>query len=53
MGFISDIVVKYKKWIVSLFVIILIVFGYLALQLNINYEMTDNLPEDANSTNAN
>jgi len=52
MGFISDIVVKYKKWIVSLFVIILIIFGYLALQLNINYDMTDYLPEDANSTKA-
>lgn len=52
MGFISDIVVKYKKWIVSLFAIILIIFGYLALQLNINYDMTDYLPEDANSTKA-
>lgn len=52
MGFISDIVIKYKKWIVSLFAIILIIFGYLALQLNINYDMTDYLPEDANSTKA-
>ncbi len=52
MGFISDIVIKYKKWIVSLFVIILIIFGYCALQLNINYDMTDYLPEDANSTKA-
>ncbi len=52
MGFISDIVIKYKKWIVSLFAIILIIFGYCALQLNINYDMTDYLPEDANSTKA-
>jgi len=52
MGFISDIVIKYKKRIVSLFVIILIIFGYCALQLNINYDMTDYLPEDANSTKA-
>lgn len=52
MGFISDIVIKYKKWIVSLFTIVLIIFGYCALQLNINYDMTDYLPEDANSTKA-
>lgn len=52
MGFVSDIVIKYKKWIFSLFMIVLIIFGYCALQLNINYDMTDYLPEDANSTKA-
>lgn len=52
MGFISDIIIKYKKCIVSLFIIALMIFGYCALQLNINYDMTDYLPEDANSTKA-
>lgn len=52
MGFISDIIIKYKKCIVFLFTIALLIFGYCALQLNINYDMTDYLPEDANSTKA-
>lgn len=52
MGFISDIVIKYKKIIVSLFVIILAIFSYFIFQIKINYNMVDYLPEDANSTKA-
>lgn len=52
MKWISEKVIKYQKVIVGLFLILTIVMAYCAFQVDINYNMQDYLPEEANSTKA-
>lgn len=52
MEWISDKIVNHKKTIVLSFLIVLVVSAFLALHVNINYNMMEYLPENANSTKA-
>lgn len=52
MNFISEKIIKFKGWIVAIFLILTIVMAVCALNVKINYNMQDYLPKDANSTKA-
>lgn len=53
MNWLSEKIIKFKNWIVVLFVILTAVMtGLLVTKLDINYNMQDYLPEEANSTKA-
>ncbi|MBA4686310.1 MAG: MMPL family transporter [Candidatus Galacturonibacter soehngenii] len=52
MNWISDTIIRFRKWIVAIFLIALPLMGICALTVGINYNMMDYLPEDANSTKA-
>lgn len=52
MDFLAEKIIARRGWIIALFVLALAVFGVGALTTRINYNMTDYLPPDANSTQA-
>lgn len=52
MNLLSKLVVKKKTLIVAVVLLLTVVFTYCFFQVKINYNMTDYLPEDANSTKA-
>ncbi|MFV0467196.1 MAG: efflux RND transporter permease subunit [Lachnospiraceae bacterium] len=52
MDKIVDFIIRFKKSIIITFFIILTVFGFAALKVEINYNMIDYLPEEVNSTDA-
>lgn len=52
MNWISEKVIKYRKWIVAIFLILTVVMTVCITKVKINYNMQDYLPEDANSTKA-
>lgn len=52
MNWLSEKIIKFRKWIVALFVILTVIMIVGIVNLEINYNMQDYLPEDANSTKA-
>jgi predicted RND superfamily exporter protein len=52
MDWIASQVLRFRKTIITLFAIAIALFGTAALTLHINYDMTQYLPTDANSTKA-
>ncbi len=52
MNKISNIIVKYQKTIVAIFLVLALVMTICVTQVKINYNMQDYLPEGANSTKA-
>lgn len=52
MNWIADHVIKWKKRILVITALLTVVMAVCALQVKINYNMSDYLPEDANSTKA-
>ncbi|MCI1915549.1 MAG: MMPL family transporter [Bifidobacteriaceae bacterium] len=52
MDWIAHQVLRFRKTIITIFAVALAVFGTAALTLHINYDMTQYLPTDANSTKA-
>lgn len=52
MEFIARQIVRMRRQIIALFAVALVVFGVCALTVGINYNMTDYLPAEANSTKA-
>jgi predicted RND superfamily exporter protein len=52
MNFYVNSIVKFRKWIVAVFLIALPFMGICALTLGINFNMMEYLPQNANSTKA-
>lgn len=52
MGWIADQAIRFRKAIIAVFAIAFALTGAMALTLPINYDMTDYLPSNANSTAA-
>ncbi|MCI1984277.1 MAG: MMPL family transporter [Bifidobacteriaceae bacterium] len=52
MDWIARQVLRFRKTIITIFAVAIAVFGTAALTLQINYDMTQYLPADANSTKA-
>ncbi len=50
MDLITQLITKYKKIIVSIFISLMIIGALLMTQVKINYNLTDYLPKDAQST---
>lgn len=52
MNWIAKQVLRFRKTVITIFAVAIAVFGVAALTLHINYDMTQYLPDDANSTKA-
>lgn len=52
MNWIADKVIRWKKGIIGVVTILTLLMVICAFQVKINYNMSDYLPEDANSTKA-
>ncbi|NLA72484.1 MAG: hypothetical protein GX848_01450, partial [Clostridiales bacterium] len=52
MKIFSRLVIKYKKFILITFILLAIIGGSLINSVNVNYDMVDYLPENAQSTAA-
>lgn len=50
MDAIIEKILQYKKWIVTVFLVLTVVFTAAFFKVKINYNMADYLPDDANST---
>ena len=50
MECVADWVIRLRKGVIAVFAVLSVVFGVCALTVSINYDMTDYLPPEANST---
>lgn len=52
MGFVTGAVIRQRKLVIAIFVVLAVVCSVLYLGVRVNYDITDYLPEDAESTKA-
>lgn len=52
MGKIADFVIRYRKAVIAVFAVLLVIAAVGTLTLQVNYNMADYLPAEANSTKA-
>lgn len=50
MGWIAERVIRFRKAVIAVYIALFVLFGIGALALSVNYNMTDYLPSEANST---